>query len=503
MIRRSLTAASAVLLASVLALTGCSAGPDANSSPSLGPADPNASVVVRIVLEPSTLDLRETAGVALDQILIDNVYQGLVSRTPEQEIVPTLASEWTVSEDGLVYTFEVREGVKFHDGTDMTPDDVVTSLTDLKAHPEWREAARLDRVQSVSSSGQTVTITLTEPDSSLLWSLSGRAGIVYKKGDTTDRKTGANGTGPFTVANWRQGDSLTLARFDDYWGEKAKVAEVVFDVVQDSQAALNAASAGELDVVLGFDPNFIDTIEANGDFTVQIGASTDKGTLIMNQQTGALSNLKVRQAIRHGINTEALIEALGAGEELDGPIPSLDPGFVDLSESAEYDLDKAKALLAEAGIGQATLTLTIPVEYPNTISQMLVSDFREMGLTLRVNAVDFGTWLNDVYTNKDFELSYVNHTEARDFENWANPDYYFGYDNPEVQELYQKSLSALSDQEAAQYLAEASRLVVADAPAHWLSNGQSVVAVASGVTGVPTINVNERLNLAQLTKAAK
>lgn len=503
MIRRAITTASAVVLAGVLMLSGCSADPNANPSASVGPADPAASVAVRIVLEPSTLDLRETAGVALDQILIDNVYQGLVSRTPEQEIVPTLATEWEISPDGLTYTFQVREGVKFHDGTDMTTADVVNSLNDLKAKPQWRESARLDRVKSVTADGQSVIITLSEPDSSLLWNLSGRAGIVYKTGDTIDRKTETNGTGPFKLLNWRQGDSLTLGRFDEYWGEKAKVAEVVFDIVRDNQAAINAASAGELDVVLGFDPNFTEVIEADGNFTVVVGPSTDKGTLVMNPKTGALSNFKVRQAIRHGINTEALIEALGAGEELDGPIPQLDPGFVDLSEGAEYDLEKAKELLAESGIGKSTLTLTIPMEYPSVISQMLVSDFREMGLTLRVNAVDFGTWLNDVYTNKNFELSYVNHTEARDFENWANPEYYFNYDNPEVQALYQKSLSALDEAEAAQYLADASRLVVADAPAHWLSNGQSVVAVASGISGVPSTNVNERLNLSQLSKAAK
>ena len=105
-------------------------------------------------------------------------------------------------------------------------------------------------------------------------------------------------------------------------------------------------------------------------------------------------------------------------------------------------------------------TLTIPSFYSTTIPQILVSDLNEVGITLEVNSVDFPTWLNDVYINKDYDLSFVLHTEARDFENWANPDYYFTYDNPEVQDLYAQSLAATDEAEAADLLAQAARIVV-------------------------------------------
>jgi peptide/nickel transport system substrate-binding protein len=131
-----------------------------------------------------------------------------------------------------------------------------------------------------------------------------------------------------------------------------------------------------------------------------------------------------------------------------------------------------------------------------------VSQFNDVGITLKVESVEFSAWLNDVYINQDYDLSFVLHTEARDFENWANPDYYFAYDNAEVQDLYAQSLSATDDAEAAELLADAARIVSEDMAADWLYNGASVVAVGANITGMPSVNVNERLNLVELSKSA-
>ncbi|MGN8552453.1 UNVERIFIED_CONTAM: ABC transporter substrate-binding protein [Microbacterium sp. SLM126] len=500
MLRRTAIAAASILAAGVLVLSACSGG-GGEPAPTTGEPDLDASATIRLVLEPGNLDIRQTAGSALDQILVDNVYQGLVGRTPEQEIVPVLAEDWTVSPDGLTYTFTLREGVTFHDGQELAPQDVVWSLTTRKNTPEWRDSARLANVTAITADGQDIVLTLAEPDSSLLWNLTGRAGIVLKEGDTVDYNTAANGTGPFRLDQWRQGDSITFARNDEYWGDPAQVAEVVFDYIPDNQAALNAALAGEIDVLTGFDANLKEQVEAGGDFALELGESTDKGTLAFNQTSGPLADQRVRQAIRQAIDHDAFVEALGAGETQYGPIPSLDPGYEDLSDVAPYDPDAARALLEEAGAEDLELTLTIPNFYPTTIPQILVSNLNDVGITLEVESVDFSTWLNDVYINQDYDLSFVLHTEARDFENWANPDYYFTYDNPEVQDLYAQSLAATDEAEAAELLAEAARIVSEDAAADWLYNGASVVAVGTNITGMPSINVNERLNLAELAKS--
>ena len=191
--RRTTVAAAALLAAGALLLSACTGGSTASPTATAGPADPDASVAVRLVAEPSNLDIRETAGAALDQILIDNVYQGLVSRTPDQEIVDTLASRHEVSADGLTYTFTLREGVTFHDGQELTPQDVVTSLTEVRDNADYRDSARLANVTTIAADGQDIVLTLSAPDSTLLWNLTGRAGLVFKEGDTSTR-CGSNGS---------------------------------------------------------------------------------------------------------------------------------------------------------------------------------------------------------------------------------------------------------------------------------------------------------------------
>ena len=149
-----------------------------------------------------------------------------------------------------------------------------------------------------------------------------------------------------------------------------------------------------------------------------------------------------------------------------------------------------------------TLTLTVPSFYGTTIPQLLTSNLADAGITLKVNSVDFTTWLNDVYTNKNYDLSLVDHAEPRDFGNtWANGSYYFTFNNPQVQSLYQQAIAATSDQQVDDLLAQAAKIVADDNAADWLYNWESVVAVGKGITGFPADNVNSRINLATLEKS--
>ncbi len=239
-----------------------------------GDPDPNATLTVRLSLEPSNLDIRHTSGAALEQALIDNVYQGLVTRDGDQNnaIVPALASAWEISPDGLTYTFTLRDGVTFHDGSALTADDVVTSLQTAKDDATIQSSADLAGVTSIASpDATTVVVTLAQPNSDFLFALTGRAGLVFKNGDTTNLQTAANGTGPFRVENWSTGQSLTLSRYDGYWGEKAGVAEVVLDYIPDQSAATNAAVSGDIDVALEIDPELQSQIEATNTFTIETG----------------------------------------------------------------------------------------------------------------------------------------------------------------------------------------------------------------------------------------
>jgi peptide/nickel transport system substrate-binding protein len=505
MSRRTALAAAALVLTSALALASCTGGGTPTPTAGGGEPDPNGTLTVRLALEPTNLDIRHTAGAALEQALIDNVYQGLVTRDENNEVVASLASDWTISPDGLTYTFTLNSGITFQDGTPLTANDVVTSFTTARDDATIANGRDLAPATSITAPDDaTVVITLAAPNADFLFALTGRAGLVFKTGDTTDLQTAANGTGPFTVSDWNQGDSLVLARNDAYWGEKAGVAEVVLDYIPDASAAVNAATSGDVDVVTELDPEFRDQVEGLGTFALSSGLTTDKGTLAFNNQRAPFTDERVRQALRMAIDHDALIEAIGGvGTPLYGPIPELDPGYQDLSDTVSYDPDKAKELLAEAGEEDLEITLTIPSVYTTTIPTYLVSAFDDIGVTLKVDSVEFPAWITDVYTNKDYDVSFVRHVEAHDFGNWANPAYYFGYDNPEVQQLYAQAMAATDPAETDRLLAQAARIVSEDNAADWLFTGSPLTAVGTQVSDFPQNSLNVRLPLAGVTVSSE
>ena len=509
MSRRTTLLASAALLASALILSACTGGAettDPTTAPSAtGKPDADGTLVVGLVLEPDNLDIRLTSGAALEQVLIDNVYQGLVTRDQENKVVASLAKDWEISPDGLTYTFTIEEGVTFHDGAPLTSADAVDSLTAVKNDATFQGNGDLAAVATIAAPDPaTVVLTLTQPDGDLLFKLTGRAGLVLKLGDTTDRNTAAIGTGPFTLGEWRQGDSIVLERYETYWGEPAGVAEVVLNYIPDFTAGVNAALDGSVDVLTAVDPTLASQLEGVDGFTLTRGLTTDKGTLAFNQSKAPLDDARVREALRLAIDREALLAARGGdGKSQFGPIPELDPGYEDLSDVVSFDVEKAKSLLEEAGVKDLELTLTIPSFYGTTIPTFLVSAYDAIGVTLKVESVEFSEWLEKVYTNKDYDLSFVLHVEARDFGNWANPEYYFTYDNAEVQKLYQESLTTTDADKAESLLAEAAAIVASDHAADWLYNAETITAVGSNVSGFPVNSINVRLNLAGVTVTAE
>ncbi|MEV4774391.1 ABC transporter substrate-binding protein [Microbacterium sp. LWH12-1.2] len=487
------------LAATAVILTACTGSPQPVAT-STGKPDADASLAVGLVLEPTNLDIRHTSGAALEQILIDNIYEGLVTRTQDNKIEPRLASEYEVSDDGLTYTFTLNEGITFHSGTALTAADVVASYEAVRTDATLQGNADFAAVASITSPDPTtVEIVLTAPNQNFLFALTGPAGLVFQTGDTTDLKTAENGTGPFTLTRWNKGSSITFARFDTYWGEPAGVAEVEFQYVPDFTAGVNNALDGGVQVLTAVDPNLASQLENSGDFTLTTGRTTDKATLAFNNAKAPLDDVRVREALRLAIDHEGLVEAVGAGTTLFGPIPELDPGYEDLSDVVSYDPERAKALLAEAGQKDLELTLTIPSFYGTTVPKVLISDFAKVGVTLEVDSVEFPAWLEDVYGNHDYDLSFVLHVEPRDVGNFANPEYYFGYDNAEVQRLYAQALAEVDPDKSAELLAEAARLISEDHAADWLYNGATITAVSPEVTGFPKDSINSRINLAGVT----
>ncbi|AEH10677.1 MULTISPECIES: ABC transporter substrate-binding protein [Protofrankia] len=498
-----LFAGAAALALAVLTACGSDASGGAATDPAAGAtgaANPDATATIGLVLEPGSLDITRASGAAIGQILLNNVYQGLLQRDDSGAITPALATSYKISEDGKTYTFTLRDGVTFHDGSPLRAADVVASLSRVSAPDSVNpNAADLASVASVTAPDEkTVVLTLKDRDTNLTYRLTGAAGVIIREG-ATDLDSRPVGTGPFRFDSWRHGDSITLVRNDRYWGPKAGVARVVFRYITDPNAQNNAVRTGQVDIGGITDIELVNSYQGNPNFTVSTGTSSDKITLGFNHSRPALSDARVRHAIRQGIDKDGLIRVLGGGTRIGSSVPPLDPWYEDLTGIDRYDPANARRLLADAGYaGGLTLGLTVPNIYPPAIAEYVRSQLQDIGITVRTASVEFPTWLTQVYRNADYDLSIVDHAEPRDLGNYAKPGYYWRYDSPAVQQAYQAAVTASSDAERDQNLRRLARQISEDAASDWLLLGPARQIVRAGVTGYPTNNLSSLYDVSKI-----
>lgn len=459
---------------------------------------PQSESVLRVGLQlaPTNLDIRNQSGSALDQILIGNVMEGLVARDENNQVIPALAEHWEESNNGLAWTFTLHKNMHFSNGDELDSSDVVWSLNQMK-EKQYHGSQYLDSVQQVRAENPTtVVLELSQPDSDLLWQLTGRPGLVFDKDARYDAKRTAVGSGPYLVQNFVANQSLTLTKNPKYWGNPATIDTVEISYIADENAGLNALKSGNVDVLSPVNATMAKTLAKDSRFTVAAGEGTDKFVLAFNSAQGATSDIRVRQALRYAIDKQEIIASRsGVDAPLGGPIPSLDPGYEDLTGLYPHDEAKAKQLLEQAGYSRSN-PLTLRLEYANIygtqLGEQLRSQLAKVGVNLDVRVVEFSTWLQDVYTNKDYDISLVDHNESRDISQWANPQYYYNYNNAHVQELITQARHAVSQDKASQYLSQAAREISQDAPAEWLFNYRITTAVTKKVKGFP-LNMNQSL----------
>lgn len=474
-----------------------------NAQQSANKAD---TVTIGLKLAPPSLDIRRQSGSAIEQVLIGNVYEGLVSRDSDNAVQPGLAKSWDISTDGTTYTFHLNRNMTFSNGDVLDADDVAWSINQLKE----KQYYNANQVESLSKAealdANTVRITLSSPDSNLLWYLTGRPGLVFDKDATYNAKTQAVGSGPYTVESFDSASKMVLKANPKYWGTAHKPAtqHVVIDFITDDNAAVNALKSGDVDVLSPVNATLAKSLDTN---TYHVSASdgSDKFVLAFNCANKKLADKRVRQAIRYGINHKEIIASRGGVDTaLGGPIPSVDPGYEDLTGLYPYDVAKAKNLMTQAGYSTdhpLELTLTYANTYGTELGDQLKSQLAAIGIDLNINYVEFSTWLQDVHANGDYELSLVDHAESHDFYKWTTLEYYYHYDNRNVQALYAKALAATDEKESDEYLKQAAKTVSEDAPADWLFGYRVTVAYNKGVKGFPDKLSQTVLPLWQISKA--
>ncbi|PZO77807.1 MAG: ABC transporter substrate-binding protein [Mesorhizobium amorphae] len=425
-------------------------------------------LVLGVTLEPPHLDPTAGAAAAIDEIVYGNVFQGLTAIGSRGEVLPALAESWDVSADGKTYTFKLRSGVRFHDGSGFDAQDVKFSLDRARAADSVNAQkglfAAIATVEAVDP--LTVKITLSTPQGAFPYNLGwGDAVIVAPETAATNRERPV-GTGPYRFERWARGSSLTLVRADTYWGTPAALERAEFRFVPDAAAAVPALLSGDVQAFPFFPPDSASQIEGDPRFTVEVGSTEGETILAINNARPPFDDIRVRQAIAHAIDRQALIDGASAGFGV--PIGSHfaphNPAYVDLTGTYPHDVEKARALLREAGHERIQATLKLPpTPYARLGGEIIASELREIGIELESVPVEWADWLSGVFTNRDYDLTIVSHTEPNDIDIYARKDYYFGYSNPAFDAVIAK-LNATSDEtERTSLLREAQTILAKDA----------------------------------------
>lgn len=433
-----------------------------------GAASARDTVTVALQLEPPHLDPTSAAAGAIDQVLYSNVFEGLTRFMGDGSVVPGLAQSWEISEDGLTYTFRLQDGVTFHDGTTMDAEDVKFSLDRARAEDStnaqkalFADIASVDVVDPL-----TVQITLSQPNGNLLFNLAWGDAVIVAPESIDTIKTAPVGTGAFTFTNWVQGDRIDLARNPDYWGEAPALSAATFKFISDPTAAFAAMMAEDVDAFSGFPaPENLPQFEADPRFQVLVGSTEGETILSINNKQAPFDNPKVRAAVSHAIDRQAIIDGamFGYGTPIGTHFAPHNPAYVDLTGTSAHDPEKARALLAEAGLADGfTTTLHLPPpSYARRGGEIIAAQLAEVGITAEIINVEWAQWLETVFRGKNFGLSIVSHTEPMDIGIYARPDYYFQYDNAVFQDLMAE-LTGTTDPDARTKMLQQAQEIIAN-----------------------------------------
>jgi peptide/nickel transport system substrate-binding protein len=429
-------------------------------------AQARTDVKIGLVLEPPSLDPTAEAAAAVDEVVYANVFEGLTRFAPDGTVIPALAKSWEISEDGLTYTFALVEGATFHDGTTFDAEDVKFSLERINAegslNAQKQLYADIAAVEVVDPA--TVKVTLSKPNGDFIYNLAWGDAVMVAPESAATNTTKPVGTGPFVFANRIEGDSIMLGKNESYWGTPIALEGATFRFIADPTAAFGAMQAGDVDAF----PNFpaaetIAQFENDPRFKVVVGSTQGETILAMNN--GRIEDVKVRQAIAHALNREDIINGAmsGFGIPIGTFFPPGDANYVDLTAQSSFDPEKSKALLAEAGVSDLTLSLKLPpVEgYARRGGEIIAQQLAAVGIKTETTNLEWAQWLDEVFKQKNYDLTIISHTEPNDISIFSRPDYYFDYQSEAFNQII-ADLAVTADQAKRAELLKAAQQQLAD-----------------------------------------
>lgn len=456
-------------------------------------AEETDKTVVRINMESEPDNLDPWLSAASDtEAVFHNVFEGLVLFDEIGALIPGLAESWDISDDGLTYTFHLRDDVTFHNGKAFSAEDVVYTYESLSGlGGEEALSSKFKNLTSVEAvDDYTVKMTLAEADAAFLQYT--RVAVLPKGYE--DQSSAPVGTGPFVFEKYVPGQMVVLEKNEDYYDESRmpKIDEAQIYIMGDDSAVLTALQSGQLDagIVYADSADYL-----TGDFTVNSSPQNMVQLFALNNSATPFDDLRVRQAFEYAVNKDQIIDGVFAGyatELYSNFSPVMSYFYNDeLEDVYTYDVDKAKELMAEAGYEDGfDITITVPSNYQKHIdtAQVIAQQLKQINVNATIEPVEWGQWLEQVYTNADYQTTVVGLTgklDPNDILGRYVSDYaknFMKYNNPDYDKLIEEAKTA-SDEERVELFKECQKMLTDDAAAVWICDPNAIAVTRSDLKG--------------------
>lgn len=452
---------------------------------------PQSRIVIGVPLEPPHLDPTTGAAAAVDEITYANIFEGLTRLTPNGTVAPALAESWSASPDGLSWTFQLKRGVSFSDGSAFDAETVRYALMRIVAEGSTNaQKALFAPIRAVDViDAHTVTIRLSRPVANLPYLLAWGDAAMVSPASAATNATQPVGTGPYRLARWQRGGELELVRREDYWGRAPQSDRVVFRFISDPAAAFAAVRADDVDAFPNYPaPETVGELRRNPALRVTQGLSEGKVIMAMNNARAPFNDIRVRRALSYAIDRKAIIDGamFGFGQPIGSHYSRQAEGYVDLTDRYPHDVEKARQLLVEAGYpnGLDVILRIPPRPYARRSSEVLVSQLAEAGVRVKIETLEWAQWLDQVFGRKQFDLTIVEHVEPMDYDIYGRKDYYFGYVSAAFDALLAQVNTAPDEATRLKLLGDLQRLIAEDAVNVFLFQSSRIGVSRKGIDGL-------------------
>ncbi|WP_163558826.1 ABC transporter substrate-binding protein [Halomonas sp. NO4] len=449
------------------------------------------SLRVDLQLEPPHLDPTRTASATTAETTHRNVFQGLTRIDRHGKVRPALAQRWEVSEDGLKYRFWLRQGVRFHDGQRFDAEVAAYSLRRLLSEAAGNPQRLLyQAIREVEVAGShSLVLHLSRPDSLLPFRLGLSAAVMVHPASEPTNASRPVGTGPYAFQGWERGEGVALAAFAEYWGEAPAIERATFTYTSNRLELEGGLAEGLIDLYP--DASSLTShlaLSHRADYRILDGFSEGEVIMAVNHAREPFADRRVRRALAHAVNREALLEIYPAITPplIGSHFSPGHPAYVDLADRYPHDPQRARELLADAGHAEGlSLTLTVPpTQYAELSSLYIASDLEAVGIEVALQRVSWPQWLEQVFNDREYDLTIVAHVEPMDIDIYARDDYYFNYRDPRFQALWTQIEAAQEPEARHALLGEAQRHLAEEAVNVFLFLKPQQAIHKVGLTGV-------------------